>query len=381
VIATPFTPTLDSGRARRTYGIVKALAQHGPVDMVYGAFGAGAPDPAYEALEGLPLHRTESPSAVARLPAYLRARVVGGAPEGFARGVWPQVAALTRKLADRDAGARVIADGPVAAAGLLALAKRRAVVYSAHNLESAFRHQLSDTSLSPGGLMRFERRLLRRFAESWMVSRSDIEGARGLEPSATLRLVPNVIDVAQIKPVSLSRERRSVLFLADMRYEPNRNAARFLFEEVLPAAWQLAPELTLTVAGLRSSELSHPDPRVTVEGFVDDLAPLYDAAGCAAVPLLEGGGSPLKFVEALAYGVPVVATARAAAGLSARPNIEYFEGGTDGASFAAALVRALGPEGHAVTVAGRQLAEAEYSIEALARLLAPGVSADETTSP
>ena len=381
MIATPFTPTLDSGRARRTYGIVKALAQHGPVDMVYGAFGAGAPDPAYEALDGLRLHRAESPSAAVRLPVYLRARVVGGAPEGFARGVWPQVAALTQKLADRDAGARVIADGPVAAAGLLALAKRRAVVYSAHNLESAFRHQLSDTSLSPGGLVRFERRLLRRFAESWMVSRSDIEGARGLEPSATLRLVPNVIDVAQIKPVSLSRQRRSVLFLADMRYEPNRNAARFLFEEMLPAAWQLAPELTLTVAGLRSSELSHPDPRVTIEGFVDDLAPLYDAAGCAAVPLHEGGGSPLKFVEALAYGVPVVATARAAAGLSARPNIEYFEGGTDGAAFGAALVRALGPEGHAVTVAGRQLAEAEYSIEALARLLAPGVSANETTSP
>ena len=33
------------------------------------------------------------------------------------------------------------------------------------------------------------------------------------------------------------------------------------------------------------------------------------------VPLREGGGSPLKFVEALAYGLPVVATPLAAAGL------------------------------------------------------------------
>ena len=49
---------------------------------------------------------------------------------------------------------------------------------------------------------------------------------------------------------------------------------------------------------------------------MDDLAErVRRARDCAIVPLLQGGGTPLKFVEALAYGLPVVATPRAAAGL------------------------------------------------------------------
>jgi polysaccharide biosynthesis protein PslH len=373
VIATPFMPTLDSGRARRTYGIVKALARHGPVELVYGAFGGVDPDTAYAGLAQVTLHRIERPPAAARLPAYLQARAAG-VPGELARGVWPRLSSVTGRLASETSADRVVADGPVAAAGLLGLARRLRVVYSAHNLESGFRHRLSDSRLPQAELERFERLLLRRFAEAWMVSEADLEGARALEPGASLRLVPNVVDVAAIEPEPPRTGQQSVLFLADMRYEPNRIALRFLLEDVMPSAWARAPRVALTVAGIGSAAFSHTDPRVSFAGFVDDLRPLYSHAGCVAVPVLEGGGSPLKFVEALAYRVPVVATAKAAAGLTARPAREYFEGSGEGAAFATALLDALRPEAaNTVAAAGRRLAEREYSIEALAELLAPDV--------
>ena len=47
-------------------------------------------------------------------------------------------------------------------------------------------------------------------------------------------------------------------------------------------------------------------------GFVEDLRDAYAGARCAVVPLLQGGGTPLKLIEALAYGLPVIATPRAA---------------------------------------------------------------------
>ncbi len=104
---------------------------------------------------------------------------------------------------------------------------------------------------------------------------------------------------------------------------------------------------------------------------MDEVAPLYADAGCVAVPLLAGGGSPLKFIEALAYRIPVAATATAAAGLIARPAHEYIQGGEDADSFAVALLRALDHRtANEVAAAGRRLAEREYSIEALARRLA-----------
>jgi len=370
VLATSHTPTLDSGRARRTYGLTRALAAGGGVDFVYGAFGAASPDPAYASIPGVRLHRVERPRRPARAVTYLRARA-GGVPEDFARGIWPGVASLTGELAGGD-DARVVAEGPIAAAALLPYAKRHPAVYSAHNLESSFRHRLDDAGMSLAALERFERLLLERYAESWMVSPADMRGAAALAPTANLRLVPNVVDVAAIEPVPPRDGQRSALFLADLGYEPNRQALAFLLDSVMPALWEQAPDVRLVVAGKGSDSIGASDPRVEESGFVPDLWALYDAAGCAMVPLLEGGGSPLKFVEALAFAVPVVATAHAAAGLEVEAGVHYVEAEAAGTAFAAATLKALEPGlGNSLAAAGRELAERSYSIESLERRLAP----------
>lgn len=370
VLATSFTPTLDSGRARRTYGIARALATHGPVELVYGAFGAPEPDPAFAAIPRLRLHRVARPGRVQRAPAYLRARL-SGVPKDFARGVWPQVARRAAALAREDGESRVIADGPVTAAALLPYAARHPAVYSAHNLESSFRHRLDEKAMPLRAVRRFETLLLHRYAESWMVSPTDMEGAAALAPAARLRLVPNVVDVAAIDPLPTRKGERVVLFVADFTYEPNRQAVSFLLQEAMPMLWRKAPDVRLVVAGKQSERIVCDDNRVQVRGFVTDLRDLYAAAGCVAVPLLKGGGSPLKFVEALAYGVPVVATPRAAAGLEASAGVHYAEADPTAEPFSRELAATLEPaRGNALAQAGRQLAEREYSIEALERRLA-----------
>jgi polysaccharide biosynthesis protein PslH len=371
VLATSHTPTLDSGRARRTYGLTRALAAIGDLDFVYGAFGATSPDPAYASIPGVRLHRVERPRPPARIIAYLRARA-SGVPDDFARGIWPEVASRAAELSGGTEPARLIAEGPTAAAALLPYAKRHPAVYSAHNLESSFRHKLDDAGMSLAALERFERLLLERYAESWMVSPADMRGAAALAPSARLRLVPNVVDVAAIEPVPPRSGQRAALFVADLGYEPNRQALGFLLDSVMPALWERAPDVRLAVAGKGSDSIEATDPRVEGSGFVPDLRALYDAAGCALVPLLEGGGSPLKFVEALAFAMPVVATPHAAAGLEVEPGVHYIEAGPDGEAFATAVLNALRPDhGNPLAAAGRELAERAYSIESLEGRLAP----------
>jgi glycosyltransferase involved in cell wall biosynthesis len=371
VVASSYTPTLDSGRARRTYGLIRALAASAPVEMVYGAFGSGEVDPAFAAIEGLTLHRVERPGALERLPAYARARRAG-VPGAFARGIWPGVARLAAEIAAETNAERLVSEGPVAAAGLLATAAQRPCIYSAHNLESSFRHRLGDESVSRRAMERFERLLLSRFAESWMVSPADMEGAAALFPAAQLKLVPNVVDVAAIEPVPPRQGERVVVFVADLSYEPNRQAVRFLLEQVMPLVWSRAEDVRLVLVGKGSAEVEPGDHRVEPRGFVADLRALYTEAGCALVPLLEGGGSPLKFVEALAFAVPVVATPTAAAGLEVVAGEHYAEGGPEADDFAATMIGTLDPAvGNPLAVAGRELAEREYSIEALEAKLAP----------
>lgn len=367
LVVSSYMPVLGSGRAARTYGIVRALAAHGPVDLLHTRFGADRPDPAYQALDGVRLHEVSSSRGARRGLAWARARA-GGVPRAVARGVSPEIAAAAESLAG--GAERVIAEDPMAAVALLALARRRPLIYSAGNLESDFRPGRDPDWGSRRTLQAFERRLLESAAESWLASRADLDAARALAPGAELRYVPNVLDVATIEPRREPHDPPRALLVANFTYAPNREGLDFLLGEVMPRVWEAQPSVRLDVAGRGYDAPAALDERVSPLGFVDDLEPLYTRAACALVPLLSGAGSPVKFIEALAHGLPVVATPRAAAGIDAESGVHYLEGdGPEG--FAAALLAALERgRGAAVGAAARALAESDYSIEALARRLA-----------
>ena len=70
LVVSSYMPVRDSGRAARTYGIVRALAAGGPVDLLHTRFGASEPDPAYQALDGLRLHGVSSSRGARRALAW-----------------------------------------------------------------------------------------------------------------------------------------------------------------------------------------------------------------------------------------------------------------------------------------------------------------------
>jgi glycosyltransferase involved in cell wall biosynthesis len=60
------------------------------------------------------------------------------------------------------------------------------------------------------------------------------------------------------------------------------------------------------------------EPSIIVTGSVADVRPYLAAASVMVVPLLQGGGTRLKILEAFAAGCPVVSTAKGAEGIKAR---------------------------------------------------------------
>jgi polysaccharide biosynthesis protein PslH len=364
------TPVLRSGQAVRTYGIARALAASGPLTLLYVRFGEEQPDATFAAIPGIEFREALPSRGLRRMLAFAGA-LGKGVPSDFARGGSAELAGGAARLATELDADRVVADGPIAASALAALARSRPVVYNAHNFESGFRHEFqSGRRTSVRAMRRFEHGLLERAAESWMVSEADLRAARELCPDARLRYVPNVVDVAAIEPVVPSVEQQRAIFVASFAYEPNRRGLEFLLEQVLPRVWAVLPRAKLALVGAGLSQPPSSDPRVETLGFVDDLRTAYARSSCAVVPLLQGGGTPLKFVEALAYGLPVLATSRAAAGLDVRDGEDCLI--ADGAEgFAAALVRLLREGDPQLGARGRRLAAERYSIETLSRLLAP----------
>lgn len=362
LIVTSVTPNLKTGRGVRTYGVTAALAQHRHVEVAYAVFDWPTPAPEYEALPNVTFRPLEVSRGTVRALGYVRA-LLRGVPSGFARGVSPELALAAE---DQPADVRVIADGPTVAAALLPLARRRPIVYLAHNLESSFRTDRA------GALKRYERGLLRTFSESWMATRADQRGAIELAGQhVPTRYVPNVVDVAAIEPVRPAGAERAV-FVGDFTYRFNREALTFLADQILPRIWEQRPKLRLAVVGRGADDLVL-DDRIEILGFLADLRSAYRGADLAVVPLRRGGGSPLKFVEALAFGLPVVATDHAADLLEdGEPGRHFLRAGGP-QEFADAMERLLAePEmGARIAAAGRELVEQSYSTQTLARLLAP----------
>jgi len=371
---TTTAPTLSTGRDMRTYTCIRALAMSRPVDMAYVPLDADEPSAVFEAIENVEFHKI-NPSRGMRRAALYASKRLQGTPDRCCRGTSPELIAVSEKLArDPERGRVIVADANSATA-LMPMGRSRPIIYNSHNFESDYvRGPIGNHPFARAAIRRYERKLITLASESWMVSRIDVESARRLVPTAHLRYVPNVVDVAAIEAKArtdgdVGNDGVHLLMVGDFTYAPNRSGREMLVNSILPLVWQSMPEVHLTLAGRGMGEWRAPDERIEVAGFVDDLAVLYARSACVVVPIAEGAGSPLKFIEALAYGVPVVATPKAARGLEVLDGVHYREG-ADAAAFAEAIVAVLRDGCAEMAAEGRRLAEREYSIESLAERIA-----------
>lgn len=202
---------------------------------------------------------------------------------------------------------------------------------------------------------------------------SEVEAAalnmRGIPALA----LPNAVTVRQQAHAAAGAPR--VLFLGNLNYQPNRDAALRLVNKILPAVRRKIPDARLLLAGsggesLREACCSDHNSNNGVDwlGYVENVDTLYDRATVIVAPLRAGGGSRLKILEAFERGRPVVATHKAVEGLAVTDGRHALLAESDG-DLADAVIRLAGDAALAssMTSAARQLVIDLYSIEALSR--------------
>jgi len=140
-------------------------------------------------------------------------------------------------------------------------------------------------------------------------------------------------------------ERAGLIFVGGFRHPPNVDAINWFVAEVWPAVRARLPQVELSVVGsnmpaaIRDLDVEG----VRVLGYVRDIDPLLDAARISIAPLRYGAGVKGKVNQAMAFGLPVVATPMAAEGMGLRDGEELLI--ADSAQdFADAIVRLYGDE-------------------------------------
>ncbi len=189
---------------------------------------------------------------------------------------------------------------------------------------------------------RQERRWFRYADRVVVTSPSDAQALSvGLSPHR-IAVIPNGVDLEYFayRPAP---EAGRIVFTGNMSWPPNEDAAEHFARTILPAIRSRVPDASFWIVGAdpsaRVQDLSSIDG-VHVTGTVADIRPWIWSAAVYASPLRFGLGVKNKILEAMACGVPIVATSRS---LSGTPLIDGRHAmiADDDAKFIESVVRLL----------------------------------------
>lgn len=156
---------------------------------------------------------------------------------------------------------------------------------------------------------------LRRSKVTFVCSRLDQSKLNKLFCTKKAYVLPNAVESRDVRQPSKAFR---FLILGHYSFAPNRVGADHFVSRVWPAVVAAHPEAQLVVAGADPHLLScYSDSLlgVTFPGYVTDLELLYSETRVVICPILSGGGTRLKIMEAAAYGRPIVSTSIGAEGI------------------------------------------------------------------
>lgn len=107
-----------------------------------------------------------------------------------------------------------------------------------------------------------------------------------------------------------------IYHLGMMNWEPNQQAVNQLIEW-MPELRDRIPNLELHIAGSKSEEFIQQDQElgIFVHGFVESVDDFAQNHGILVSPLRAASGVRIKFLEAMALGIPIVTTTLGALGI------------------------------------------------------------------
>ncbi len=134
----------------------------------------------------------------------------------------------------------------------------------------------------------------------------------------------------------------AVCFTGSLNYAPNIESARILVKEIAPLIWRDLPATRFVIAGRQPdrSVTELQGSQVEVLANVPNMADIFDAADVAVFPDREGLGVRNSVREALASGIPVVATATAAREVEGQASLTVTGGAEQIAKEVVRLLRA-----------------------------------------
>jgi len=275
-------------------------------------------------------------------PSWFRARARRVADDWAADVVIAEYVYLSACLAD-------LSEGTLRVIDTLDVMHRRAAVYVGAGMAPQWFHTSRED----------ERRGLERADLVLAIHDEEAAELRAMVPSAEVLTVPHGLAADPLPPAAARPGR--LLFAASYN-DLNVLGMCWLVERVWPEMRRAWPAVELHVCGSIAEKLPPMPAGVTVRGVVPSLRDEYAAARVVLDPVAWGTGQPIKVVEALAHGRPVVSRRPGPPGLDDAVIV-----GADERAFAAGVLTLLSDDARwlRMAAAAAQAAAQSFSPEAV----------------
>jgi glycosyltransferase involved in cell wall biosynthesis len=244
------------------------------------------------------------------------------------------------------------------------------VVLGTHNVESALTAQVPAQSpaaqmaiwLRQGIEWAHERLFFPRADAVICVSQEDQKAYERFIPAGRLHVIPNFVDI----PDRFAHGERADRIVMSGSFDnfQNREGLRWFAEHV----WddELRARTGLHVVGKKSDEAVRELKNtrgIAGTGAREDLLAEIGASRCAIVPVLHGGGTRIKCLEAMATRTPVVTTSKGCEGIAHEGTFWVADSPQ---AFKAAILDVLGDDRRAALVSAqaRAIFDEIYSLPA-----------------
>jgi sugar transferase (PEP-CTERM/EpsH1 system associated) len=166
-------------------------------------------------------------------------------------------------------------------------------------------------------LLGYERHIAQIFSHALVHTEIEKHDFERLIPGIPVAVVGNGVDLDYFRSAGEAKKPASMVFTGVMDYRPNIDAVVWFCDEILPIVQANIPAANFTICGSRPAPAVRRLAKrrgVRVTGWVADARPYLDRAEIFVAPLRMARGVQNKLLEALAMGLPCVASTAARSG-------------------------------------------------------------------
>ncbi|WP_283680562.1 glycosyltransferase [Clostridium perfringens] len=163
----------------------------------------------------------------------------------------------------------------------------------------------------------YEKRIIKEFNNIITVSNLNYNRIKKIN-NCNLSIVENGADI-QSKYISKEINNTvNIMFLGNLEYKPNNDAAKFLLNEVVPLLNKDNISYKLFIIGDKASIniQKFESDNIKITGFVEDLDFYYNKCDIMVAPIFSGGGTRTKILESMAKGTVVISTNKGCEGIN-----------------------------------------------------------------